>query len=834
MNLIDWVIVAVFMSYVTYMGFRCRKYVKGVADFLTAGRVAGRYVICVAGAEAAMGLISIAAAFEVYYQSGFAYSFWGSIGSPISIVMALTGYCIYRFRETRAMTMGQFLEIRYSRKFRLFAGMMQSASGIINYAIFPAVGARFIVYFCDLPVNIEIGMWVIPTFAVLMAIFLGTAVVLATLGGQISIIVTDCLQGILSYPMYAIIVGFIIYKYSWSKDMAPAILDRPAGQSMINPFDITQLRDFNIFYVIVGIFGNILNKMSWSGTQGFSASAKNAHEQKMGSILGAWRAGFSSMMFILLALVAYMYLNSDKFASGPAGADACRAELATKAVNDVVSGESKAAIRGELIEYIETGKMSSEMSDMIRRGKEHETQIAAEREKLKYGGARDTQAAKTESTDTAAVVPSKDREECMHTIKDALKGADPGSMQCFTTIFGQMRVPMAIRYILPTGIVGIFCVICLFLMVSTDVSYLHSWGSILIQDIILPIRGKPFTPRQQLFLLRIAICAVAVFAFFFSYFFGQVDYIMMFFAITGAIWMGGAGACIVGGLYWKRGTSAGAWAALLSGSILAVGGILLQSYWVDVIYPWLYENQMVDSVAYWLQTISAPFEPFIKWRMSDEKFPINSQEIYAATMLVSVSLYVGLSLLTCKEPFNMDRMLHRGKYHREGGTLKRVPLNWKNAILKFVGIDSQYTLGDKVLAWSVFGWSFVWGFGFCFITVAIWNFISPWSVDAWSLWFFIQNFIILGIIAGISTVWFSIGGTMGLIRMFKDLREKSPDILDDGRVIGNVSAEDVELVEKVENVYIEEAHIEENILAAELDAEGDEEDLTKLRKRIQE
>lgn len=216
MHWIDWLIVCVPLLAVAFIGYRTQRYVKGVSGFLTAGRVAGRYVICVAGAEASMGLISLVAMFEAYYRSGFAYSFWSAIAAPIGIIMGLTGYCVYRFRETRAMTLGQFLEIRYNRAFRIFAAVLQSISGIINYALFPAVGARFLVYFCDLPLEVTVGGWVFPTFALVMALFLAIAVFVATAGGQITIMTTDCVQGILSYPLYAIIVGFIVFRLAIS------------------------------------------------------------------------------------------------------------------------------------------------------------------------------------------------------------------------------------------------------------------------------------------------------------------------------------------------------------------------------------------------------------------------------------------------------------------------------------------------------------------------------------------------------------------------------------------------------------------------------------------
>jgi hypothetical protein len=115
-------------------------------------------------------------------------------------------------------------------------------------------------------------------------------------------------------------------------------------------------------------------------------------------------------------------------------------------------------------------------------------------------------------------------------------------------------------------------------MITTDDTYLHSWGSILIQDVIMPFRKKPFTPEEHIRVLRWSIAGVAVFGFLFSLLFRQTQYILMFFAVTGAIFLGGAGSCIVGGLYWKRGTAGGAWAAMISGSLLAVGSLVIQQF----------------------------------------------------------------------------------------------------------------------------------------------------------------------------------------------------------------------------------------------------------------
>ena len=109
----------------------------------------------------------------------------------------------------------------------------------------------------------------------------------------------------------------------------------------------------------------------------------------------------------------------------------------------------------------------------------------------------------------------------------------------------QMTVPIALSQILPAGVMGLLCAAMISAAISTDDTYLHSWGSIFIQDVLLPFKKKPLTQKQHLKWLRISIVGVAVFAFFFSLLFPLRDYLFMFFLLTGTIYLGGSGAVIL-------------------------------------------------------------------------------------------------------------------------------------------------------------------------------------------------------------------------------------------------------------------------------------------------
>src|SRR5688572_30360192 len=236
MHWFDWLLVVLPIGFVLVVALYTRRFVKSVADFLSAGRCAGRYLLANARGESDSGLANTMSKFEVVLVSGFVLNFWEKISIPALLLVGISGFVIYRFRETRAMTLAQFFEMRYSRRFRLFMGGLAFLSGILNYGIFPAISARFFIYFLQLPHHVQIGPLAVSTFGLLMLTYLAVTVFMVTIGGQVTLMVTDCVEGLLSHAIYIAIVVALLFIISWDQ-VVYVMADRPPGHSMIDPFN---------------------------------------------------------------------------------------------------------------------------------------------------------------------------------------------------------------------------------------------------------------------------------------------------------------------------------------------------------------------------------------------------------------------------------------------------------------------------------------------------------------------------------------------------------------------------------------------------------------------
>ena len=686
LTLIDWAIVLVVFSGMVISVNTTKGLMKSVTDFLSAGRAAGRYLLSISGGIAGLGAISTVMFLEMGYVAGFSLSWWGLSQGIIILFLTMSGWVIYRFRSTRCLTLSQFFEKRYSRKFRIFTGIVAFVAGIINFGIFPAVGAQFFIQFCGFP-DYAFGL---PVYPLVMIVLLSIALYFVYFGGQIAVIIADFFQGIFAMFVLFIVVIYLFFTVSWEqvsealentpiqlaqeeikklnvdesfliledldqKNRINEIEEKYANSSRINPFKTSHVEDFNLWYFMIGIIGIMYGSLSWQGQQGYNSSATSAHEAKMGSVLGGFRGFSQGLFFLLVPVLIYVFMNHPDYQS----------------IADSVT---------QTLSKLETDTLRS-----------------------------------------------------------------------------QMRGPVVLSEILPVGLLGAFAALMLCAFVSTHDTYLHSWATILVQDVIMPFRKKPFDKETHLKVLRLSIFGVAVFIFLFSLLFQQNQKIALFFAITAAIFAGGSGAVIIGGLYWKKGTTSAAWTAMIVGAFISVGGVLVKQVSVEWLADLTAFTQLKTSLMYVRN--------------------INGQEYWGISMGASALSYIVVSLVTNTKPFNMDKLLNRGAYapDDEKVTVKtNTGLGWKIFL-----ISDEFTKSDKLIYILNYFWTGAWTL--VFIIGTIYNLNNDVSDYAWMSYWKYYIFIHI-VVSMITMVWFSIGGFKDLKAMMLRLKTAERDHQDDGWV----------------------------------------------------
>ena len=686
LSIIDWLIIVIVLGGMFISVSFTKGLMRSVTDFLSAGRSAGRYLISVSSGAAGLGAISIVLFLEVGYITGFSFQWWGLSQGIILLAITTSGWVIYRFRQTRSLTLAQFFEKRYSRNFRIFAGTVAFVCGLINFGIFPAVGAQFFISYCGFP-DFFLG---ISTFPLVMIFLISIALYFVYTGGQIAVIIADFFQGVFLIVVLFIITIFLYKNVGWDQ-VSDSLKNTPIkiaeeevqklqneesfkllsdleklekiedinhkfqNSSLINPFKTSQVEDFNLTYFLIGLIGMFYGALSWQGHQAYNSSAKSAHEAKMAAVLGDIRWKPQGLFIFLVPVLTYVFMNHPDFQS---------------------------------------------IADNVNRT--------------------------LESLDTQ-------------------------------TLKSQMRAPIVLSEVLPVGLLGAFAALMLAAFISTHDTYLHSWASIFVQDVMMPLRKKPFNKEEHIKALRYSIFGVAIFIFVFSLVFDQNQEIALYFAVTFAIFAGGVGAVIIGGLYWDKGTTEGAWAAMIIGATIAVTGTIVPQF-SDT---WLNDAENLTG-----------FKNFIlKLR------EINGIKYYALSMGFSSLSYIVVSLLTFKERMNMDKLLNRGIYSIKE-EIKVIDENVK-PIFKIIGIGKEFTIEDKITYLVSYIWNIF--FTLVFVFGTIYNLSNSVSDESWMVYWKYQIYINV-VFSFIIIIWFTIGGFVDIKKMFRSLSSSERDHGDTGWV----------------------------------------------------
>ena len=166
--------------------------------------------------------------------------------------------------------------------------------------------------------------------------------------------------------------------------------------------------------------------------------------------------------------------------------------------------------------------------------------------------------------------------------------------------------------------------------------------------------------------------------------------------------------------------------------------------------------------------------------MLDPDFPLNGTEIAFCAALIAIAVYVITSLVTCRVPHDMDRLLHRGKYAVEPEGAVAEPAAQRFSVRKIIGIDEGFTRGDRCVAYGVFWWSIGWFL--IVLTGTILEFFQPFSDETWAFYWKWAALRLPLTVAAITGIWFCLGAARDLVAFFRHMHSKRIDIRDDGTV----------------------------------------------------
>jgi SSS family solute:Na+ symporter len=644
-----------------------RRFTRSVTDFLAAGRSAGRYLICTAQMEMGITAIGVVEGMETFSQTGFSLRIWQSFTGFFMFLMAMSGLISYRFRETRSLTFHQFFEVRYSKGVRVFATMVQTFSSLLQMGIGPAIASRFFVYYLGMPPTIHLGTITVPTMAVLMVAITALSLYFAFSGGQLTIMTTDAIEGVISSILYLFIAFSILWLFSYHQMGAALSVSRP-GESYLDPFDVSKRPDFNYTFVVLGWAMNVYYYRGNAWSANFAASAKSAHESQMSVVLSVWRSMAASAMGGLIGLGAFTLIHSPDFA----------------------------------------GHAEAVKQYLLR------------------------------------TIPDKDIQ-----------------------LRSQLLLPTALGVLLPAGVKGALGAVLLMGLVASNASGLLGFSGMIVQDLILPYKKKRIQPATHIRILRITSVILAVYSIFFGLIFRFTDYLAFVTSLLSAVYLAGIGCVVWGGLYWKKSTRQGAWASIVVGLVLASAGILIQQFWISLV-PWL-----IHVVG------PGPRADYLQENGHNLKFPINGQIISAVIYAICLIVFIVVSLATCKVPYDLDKLLHRGKYQAPGE--KKVTVSPGFSLKRLAGINENFTRGDRRIAYFTLWWGLI-PIGINAAVVFMNVVYKHWTLQAWWRWNYFWA-VLIPIVGGvITTIWFTWGVTKDMRQLFRDLKSQRIDVNDDGQV----------------------------------------------------
>jgi len=569
--MLDWCIVGVYLAISVAIGVAVNKYIHNVSAYMVGGRGAGAALNAATFIGTGLGLVTIMYASIDGFSKGFAFMVLPLIGVAVGLTLGSTGFVIRRLREQRLVTLPEYFQRRYSRGVRVTAGVICAMAGILNMGLFPKMGAVFITYSTGLGAarQLDVTDWgrfcsalaragasdrrgphrrlweALPPEA-RKAVCEGAT----TEAGRASVL--DALHGVLARPDFYRQEDFAEVKLPAEAESLLKLdrgeLSRPSVERLNrllleaayprviaeSPWrqELTVNIITSVLIVLVLLYtvlGGMVSVMVTDYIQFVVLSiglgvglyfCLARPDLGWGNMLGALKHYRGEAAFNPVHAGSYGWLWVLWMAVHFAAAALCWAPEATRALTSKDPATTKRTF------------LLGSPGQFVRLALPALLAIAAFTFVAQHGAL------------------------AAHFFPNGLGGKAENAGQAMPLLLGK---------IVPSGLLGLLVAGLMAAFMSTHDSYFLCWSSVITRDIVAPLRRRALTDREQIRITRVAIVCIGAFLLVWGVWYKLPDSVWNYMAVTGSVWLCGSVVVLVGGMYWRRASSAGALAALLGG-----------------------------------------------------------------------------------------------------------------------------------------------------------------------------------------------------------------------------------------------------------------------------
>lgn len=154
-------------------------------------------------------------------------------------------------------------------------------------------------------------------------------------------------------------------------------------------------------------------------------------------------------------------------------------------------------------------------------------------------------------------------------------GAHQGDLNAIAATMGEkdsslFAMPYFLSQIVPVGVMGILVAAMLAADMSTDSSYMLTWGSVIYNDILAPFRKDKWSERKGLLWNRFIVAGIGLFLLMWGLWYKLEGNLWEYLQTTGTIYLSSMSILLIACCYWKHANKGGAFAAIVIGALLPV------------------------------------------------------------------------------------------------------------------------------------------------------------------------------------------------------------------------------------------------------------------------